>query len=213
MRIRFRSGLIITTLALGGFAMAVLGRSSLTAPTRNPNIEVATFAGGCFWCMEPPFEKLPGVLKVISGYTGGHKKNPTYEEVSAGGTGHVEAVQVYFDPARISYEELLDTFWRQIDPTDPGGQFADRGSQYTTAIFYHNQAQRSAAEKSRDTLARSGKFRRPIVTRILPFREFYPAEPYHQDYYRKHPIRYKTYRVLSGREPFLKKVWGNHSGD
>ncbi|WP_407923345.1 peptide-methionine (S)-S-oxide reductase MsrA [Desulfosoma caldarium] len=167
----------------------------------------ATFAGGCFWCVESDFEKVDGVLEVISGYTGGHKENPTYEEVSSGRTGHVEAVQVIYDPSKVSYEQLLDVFWRHIDPTDPDGQFVDRGSQYKSAIFYHDEEQRRLAEISRQRLQASGRFSKPIVTEILPLKTFYPAEDYHQDYYKKSPIRYRFYRANSGRDTFLKKVW------
>jgi methionine-S-sulfoxide reductase len=170
--------------------------------------EIATFAGGCFWCMEPPFEKLAGVKDVVSGYTGGHKTNPTYQEVSAGTTGHAEAIQVTYDPSKVSYAKLLDTFWRQIDPTDAGGSFVDRGSQYRSAIFYHSEEQRRLAEQSKADLARSGKFSALIVTEIVKAGVFYPAEEYHQDYYRKNPIRYKYYRFNSGRDQYIKKVWG-----
>jgi len=171
-------------------------------------LSVATFAGGCFWCTEADFEKVPGVTKVLSGYTGGTRENPTYEEVSSGSTGHVEAVQVYYDPSKVTYEELLDAFWRHIDPTDAGGQFVDRGSQYRSVIFYHNQEQKQSAEKSKEALGRSGRFNKPIVTEIIPFTRFYVAEEYHQDYYKKNPLRYKFYRYNSGRDQFLKKVWG-----
>ncbi len=170
--------------------------------------EVATFAGGCFWCTESDFEKVPGVVKVISGYTGGKKENPSYHEVSAGTTGHVEAVQVYYDPSKISYAELLDYFWRHVDPTDAGGQFVDRGSQYRSVIFYHNDDQKRLAEKSKEQLGKSGKFDKPIATEILPFAKFYEAEDYHQDYYKKNPLRYKYYRHASGRDQFLAKAWG-----
>ncbi|HET6516549.1 MAG TPA: peptide-methionine (S)-S-oxide reductase MsrA [Thermodesulfovibrionales bacterium] len=170
--------------------------------------ETATFAGGCFWCMVPPFEKLEGVAEVISGYTGGHQENPTYEEVSAGKTGHVEAIQITYDPSKISYAKLLDVFWRQIDPTDSGGQFVDRGSQYRSVIFYHTPEQKALAEESKEELQRSGRFGSPIVTEILQAGKFYKAEEYHQDYYKKNPIRYKFYRFQSGRDQFLKKVWG-----
>jgi peptide methionine sulfoxide reductase msrA/msrB len=172
------------------------------------DLRTATFAGGCFWCVEADFEKVPGVVKVISGYTGGHKENPTYEEVSAGGTGHVEAVQVYYDPKRVSYDELLDFFWRHVDPIDPDGQFVDKGSQYRSVIFYHDEEQRRLAEESKKKLADSGRFDKPIVTEILKFEKFYPAEPYHQDYYKTHSTRYKFYRWGSGRDQFLQKVWG-----
>ena len=172
------------------------------------NLRKATFAGGCFWCTESDFEKLPGVVKVISGYTGGNKENPTYGEVSSGTTGHVEAVQVYYDPAKITYEELLDYFWKHVDPTDAGGQFVDRGSQYRSVIFYHDEDQKRLAEKSKETLSKSGKFNKPIVTEILRFSKFYEAEDYHQDYYKTHSLKYKFYRYGSGRDQFLEKVWG-----
>ncbi len=173
------------------------------------NQKVATFAGGCFWCMESDFEKVPGVLKVVSGYTGGKKENPTYEEVCSGRTGHLEAVQVYYDLDKITYGQLLDIFWRHIDPTDEGGQFVDRGSQYRSAVFYHDEEQKRLAEESRAALARSGKFAKPVATEILPLTTFYEAEDYHQDYYQKSPQRYQFYRSNSGRDHFLKKTWGN----
>lgn len=175
-------------------------------------LETATFAGGCFWCIEADFEKVQGVIEVISGYTGGHKEDPTYEQVSAGETGHVEAVQVVYDPGKVSYERLLEIFWRHVDPTDPGGQFVDRGLQYKTAIFYHNEKQRRLAEESKEELGKCGRFRKPIVTEITKFRKFYKAENYHQDYYKNHPFRYKYYRFASGRDQFLEKVWGNSEG-
>lgn len=170
----------------------------------------ATFAGGCFWCMEAPFEKLEGVKEVLSGYTGGYKEDPTYNEVSAGGTGHLEAVQIIYDPSKITYAELLDVFWKQVDPTDPNGQFVDRGQQYTTAIFYHNEEQKTLAEKSKEELEKHGKYERPIVTQIVKAPEFYQAEDYHQDYYKKNSIRYKYYRYNSGRDSYLKKIWGDN---
>jgi peptide methionine sulfoxide reductase msrA/msrB len=169
---------------------------------------VATFAGGCFWCMEAPFEKLDGVVEVISGYTGGEESRPTYEQVSAGATGHAEAIQVRYDPERITYGELLDVFWRQVDPTDPGGQFVDRGQQYRSAIFYHDEEQRELAKASKAALEQSGRYGDPIVTEILPARVFYRAEEYHQDYSRKNPLRYKYYRRRSGRDQHLARVWG-----
>ncbi len=168
----------------------------------------ATFAGGCFWCTEADFEKLPGVVKVISGYAGGQKENPTYEEVSSGTTDHVEAVQVYYDPAKITYEELLAYFWKHIDPTDHGGQFVDQGSQYRSVIFYDNEEQRQMAEKSKEALAKSGRFNKPVVTKIVKLTQFFEAEEYHQDYYKKHPLKYKYYRYGSGRDQFFEKVWG-----
>ena len=172
-------------------------------------MEQATFAGGCFWCMQHPFDTLEGVVSTTVGYTGGHVPNPAYAQVSSGGTGHVEAIQVTFDPERIRYSRLLDVFWRQIDPTDAGGQFADRGDQYRSVIFYHNEAQRREAEASKAALARSGRFSAPIVTEILPAGTFYPAEEYHQHYYRKNPIRYRFYRYGSGRDAFLRRIWGD----
>jgi len=171
-------------------------------------LPVATFAGGCFWCMEKPYEQYDGITQVISGYTGGQRKNPTYSEVSSGSTAHIEAVQITYDPDQISYNELLDIFWRQIDPTDDGGQFADRGSQYKTAIFYHDDQQKNFAEASKQALEDSKKFNKPIATKIIQALEFYPAEEYHQDYYKKNPVPYKNYYHFSGREQYLKKVWG-----
>jgi peptide methionine sulfoxide reductase msrA/msrB len=169
---------------------------------------LATFAGGCFWCMEAPFEKLAGVVDAISGYTGGHTTNPTYEKVCSGTTGHAEAVQVRYDPDTITYRDLLEVFWRSIDPTDAGGQFADRGSQYRTAIFYHNALQKEEAEASKAALAASGRFDEPIVTQIEPAAAFYEAEAYHQDYYKTCPLPYKAYRSGSGRDRFIDRKWG-----
>ncbi len=173
------------------------------------NAEVATFAGGCFWCMEPPFEKLKGVFRVIPGYTGGQKENPTYEEVSRGVTGHLESIQVFYDPEVISYYELLSVFWKQIDPTDDKGQFIDKGEQYRSAIFSHNEGQKRLAEKSKLELERIGRFDKPIVTEIIEFTKFYPAEEYHQDYYKKNPIKYKFFRYNSGRDKYLRNKWGD----
>jgi len=172
--------------------------------------EKATFAGGCFWCMEAPFESLDGVNEVVSGYTGGQKENPTYSEVSSGTTRHVEAIQITYDPQIISYKELLDIFWKQIDPTDDGGQFVDRGYQYTTAILYHSEEQKVIAEQSKKDLEESKKFDKPIVTRIEKADKFYPAEDYHQDYYMNHSWRYKLYRHGSGRDQFLEKHWSKN---
>lgn len=171
-------------------------------------LEQATFAGGCFWCMEGPFEQLEGVVSVTAGYTGGTTPNPTYEAVSAGTTGHAEAVQIVYEPAKVSYETLLEVFWRNIDPTQADGQFADHGRQYRTAVFYHTQEQKRLAEASKAQLAASGKFDQPLVTEIAPASSFYPAEDYHQDYYKKNPLRYQLYRTGSGREGYLKKTWG-----
>jgi len=205
--------LIITILSLGLVSALFTGCNGKAATmnedtqvTDSANLEKATFAGGCFWCMEKPFEGLPGVISVTSGYTGGHTKNPTYGNYAAG--GHKEAVEILFDPARISYRQLLNVYWHQIDPTDPGGQFVDRGHAYTTAIFYHDEAQRKAAEESKKALAASGVFDKPLVTAIEPAVTFYPAEDYHQDYYKKNPIRYHFYRFNSGRDQYLDRVWG-----
>jgi peptide methionine sulfoxide reductase msrA/msrB len=169
----------------------------------------AAFAGGCFWCLEPPFAQVEGVLEVIPGYTGGHTPKPTYEEVCSGRTGHFEAVRVTYDPARVSYDRLLEIFWRQIDPTDPGGQFADRGSQYRTAVFYHNPEQKERAEKSKAELGASGVFEKPVVTAILPAGKFFPAEEHHRQYYQKCPVRYELYKRGSGRAGYLEERWGN----
>lgn len=170
---------------------------------------VATFAGGCFWCSESDFEKTDGVIEVISGYTGGKTRNPSYKEVSSGTTGHREAVQVFYDPDKVTYEQLLEVFWRHADPTDPGGQFGDRGEQYTTAIYYHNNEQKEIAEKSKKNLQNSKKFSKDIVTPILPFKEFFVAEDYHQDYHKKNNRAYKFYRGRSGRDDYTKKFWGD----
>jgi peptide methionine sulfoxide reductase msrA/msrB len=177
---------------------------------RDNNLQTATFAGGCFWCVEADFEKIEGVKEVISGYTGGRTENPSYKEVSAGGTGHTEAVQVIYDPEEVSYKSLLDIFWRHVDPTDSGGQFVDRGSQYRTAIFFHDDEQRRLAEESKQALEGEKVFDKPIVTEILPVEKFFTAEEYHQDYYKKNKVRYKFYRWNSGRDQFLKQVWGDN---
>lgn len=171
------------------------------------NTRSAVFAGGCFWCTESDFEKMDGVIKAVSGYTGGQMKNATYKQVSAGGSGHVEAVKVVYDPDKITYDRLLEIFWRHVDPTDAGGQFVDRGAQYRSVIFYNNEQERQMAEASKKALAESGRFDRPVVTEILPLESFYDAEDYHQDYYKKNPLRYKWYRSGSGRDQFLEKTW------
>lgn len=169
--------------------------------------EIATFAGGCFWCMVKPFDELPGIQKVISGYTGGHIQNPTYEQVKAGTSGHLEAVQITFDPSLFPYQKLLDLYWPQIDPTDDDGQFFDRGPSYRTTIFYHNETQKELAEKSKLALAKSGMFQDPIVTTIRPATPFYEAEAYHQHFYKKNPEKYAQERKESGRDDFIKKNW------
>jgi peptide methionine sulfoxide reductase msrA/msrB len=174
---------------------------------------IATFAGGCFWCLEADFKKVPGVVDVISGYTGGKAENPSYEEVSTGKTGHVEAVQVYYDPSKVTYKELLEFFWRHIDPTDADGQFVDRGTQYRSAVFYHDEEQKRLAEELKEALSKSGRFAKPIVTQILPFTRFYEAEDYHQDYHQTQPFRYTYYRRSSGRDQFLKERWGENGNE
>ncbi len=177
-----------------------------------PGLERATFAGGCFWCMESPFDKLTGVVSVTVGYTGGQMKNPTYKEVSAGGTGHAEAVQILYDPGKIAYEKLLDVFWHNIDPTVTDRQFCDVGNQYRSAIFYHTVEQRRLAEQSKGTLQKTKPFRDPIVTEIVPASEYYLAEEYHQHYYKKNPLRYQYYRTGCGRDRRLKELWGDAAG-
>jgi len=172
----------------------------------------ATFAGGCFWCMEAPFDKLPGVVSVTAGYTGGSLKNPTYEQVSAGGSGHAESVRIVYDPARVSYARLLEVFWHNIDPTVKDRQFCDRGNQYRSGIFYHNDAQHKTALDSKAALEKNKPFKAPIVTEIVPAGVFYPAEEYHQHYYKKNPIRYKFYRGGCGRDARLKELWGSSAG-
>lgn len=174
------------------------------APTETA---LATFGGGCFWCMEPPFEYLDGVVEAIAGYSGGTVENPTYKQVGSGETGHLEVVQVIYDPTKVTYDELLDVFWKNIDPTDTEGQFADRGSEYKTAIFYHNDEQKALAEASKKRLEESGRFDQPIVTEIRPFEKFYKAEEYHQDYYKKNTLSYNTYKKGSGRESFIENTW------
>jgi len=178
----------------------------------NEKLRNATFAGGCFWCMEPPFDNLPGVIETTPGYTGGRTVNPTYEEVCSGDTGHAEAVQITFDPEKIGYRELLEIFWRNIDPTTRDRQFADTGSQYRTAIFYHDEEQKRLAEESKAELEKSGKFEGPIVTEVVPAGPFYRAESYHCQYYKKSPLHYRMYRRGSGRESYLEKTWGTRKG-
>ena len=191
------------SMILASTVAVAYGASQSTGPTETAK---ATFAGGCFWCMEPPFDKLDGVSSTISGYAGGKKKNPTYEEVSAGNTGHAEVVQITYDPKKITYEKLLEVFWRNVDPLAPNRQFCDIGSQYRTAIFYHDETQKRLAEESKKALSK--RFKEPIVTEIVAASEFYPAEEYHQDYYTKNPLRYKYYRYSCGRDQRLEALWG-----
>jgi len=193
---------------------AMAGSDSMKKPaeTAVTRLEKATFAGGCFWCMEAPFDKLPGVVSVTAGYTGGTVNHPTYEQVSAGGTGHAEAVQIVYDPSRIGYARLLDVFWHNTDPTVVDRQFCDVGSQYRTGIFYHSEEQRLLALKSKEALEKSKPFKGPIVTEVTRAGEFYPAEEYHQQYYKKNPIRYQYYRSGCGRDRRLKELWGDAAG-
>jgi len=198
------SVLILSLLATG---------LSISAPddpldVTNQNTAIATFAGGCFWCMEGPFDKLTGVISTTSGYTGGHIKNPTYKQTSSGKTGHAEAVQIVYDPGQVGYEKLLDVFWHNIDPTTPDQQFCDRGNQYRSEIFYHDDEQKKLAEASKYALEKNKPFKGPIVTQISKASTFYAAEEYHQDYYKKNPIRYKYYRYGCGRDERLEQLWG-----
>ncbi len=209
MRIIFISILFLALVTAGTVVAKNMNSSSsaeITGGMENGMVQKAMFAGGCFWCMEKPFEQLDGVIAVVSGYAGGSTKNPTYKNYERG--GHVEVVEITFDSGVITYHELLDVYWRQVNPTDPGGQFVDRGHAYSTAIFFHDDEQRRQAEMSKEDLGKSGVFKKPIVTPIIPAVTFYAAEKYHQDYYKKSPIRYKYYRSRSGRDAFLKGVWG-----
>jgi peptide methionine sulfoxide reductase msrA/msrB len=196
------------------FALIVLGVGEMTADAEaKGKKEIAIFGGGCFWCMEPPFEQQAGVLEVVAGYSGGTIENPTYDQVSSGMTDHYESVRILFDPERVSYRELVEIFWRQIDPTDDGGQFADRGKHYQTVIFYTSEEQKGVAEKSKKELAGSGKFSDPIATRVLPAAGFYLAEEYHQDYYLKNVLHYSSYKKGSGRTGFIERVWKDERDD
>lgn len=187
----------------------VLAATVIAAGAEEKKLETATFAGGCFWCTEASFEKIKGVTAVVSGYSGGTEKNPTYGQVSSGMTSHLEAVQVTYDPSKLSYQELLEGFWRMFDPTDAGGSFVDRGHHYTSAIFVHNDEQRKIAEASKSALDASGRFDDPIVTPIRAYEAYYPAEDYHQDFYKTNPRRYHSYRSGSGRDDFIKRIWGD----
>jgi peptide-methionine (S)-S-oxide reductase len=202
------------TVAVLGLALLAVAGSSVPAPAASPSpapaagLARATFAGGCFWCMEGPFDKVPGVVSTTSGYTGGSVPRPSYEMVSSGTTGHAESVDVVYDPKKVSYSQLLDVYWHNVDPTDGGGQFCDRGNQYRTAIFYRGDEERRLAEQSKKDIEASGKLKKPIVTQIVPAGEFYPAEDYHQDYSIKNPVRYRYYRFNCGRDARLKDLWG-----
>jgi peptide-methionine (S)-S-oxide reductase len=198
---------IIASVILFGLCSVAVFAADAPAGTAK-----ATFAGGCFWCMEPPFDKLDGVISTTSGYTGGQKHNPTYEEVSAGRTGHAEAMQIVYDPKKVSYEKLLEVFWHNVDPTIKDAQFCDHGNQYRTGIFVHDEQQKLAAENSKTALDKSKPFKAALVTEITAATQFYPAEDYHQDYYMKNPIRYKFYRNGCGRDARLKELWGESAG-
>jgi peptide-methionine (S)-S-oxide reductase len=201
-------GLLLAGSATALAALTTAHGDSTTPVTETAATAVATFAGGCFWCMEPPFDKLDGVISTTSGYTGGHTKNPSYEQVSAGATGHAEAVRIVYDPRKISYARLLEVYWRNIDPTTPNRQFCDSGSQYRSAIFYHDDTQKRLAEQSKHALEQSKRFAEPIVTEIAAVSAFYAAEDYHQNYYLKNPVRYKVYRYACGRDRRLQELWG-----
>ncbi len=196
----------LTTMALG-FLILGMAPEAQELPEA-PELATATFAGGCFWCMEPPFDKLDGVVSTTSGYTGGHLDDPSYEQVSSGGTGHTEAVEVVYDPAKVSYEKLLAVFWVNIDPTDAKGQFCDRGSQYRSGIFYHSDEQRHLAEASKKKIEASGRLPKTVVTEVTEATAFYRAEEYHQDYYQRNAFRYKLYRRGCRRDHILEKLWG-----
>lgn len=201
----------LLSLVLAGAAytsLATADRHDTEFAPDDPDLAVATFAGGCFWCVEAGYEKIPGVVEAVSGYAGGNVENPTYQQVSSGGTGHTEAVQVYYDPEKMTYEGLLQGLWRMMDPTDAKGQFVDRGTQYRPAIFYHNAEQKHLAEAAKRELQASGIYDKPVVIEIVPLDTFYPAEKYHQDYYKKNPLRYKFYTFNSGRYQFIEKVYG-----
>jgi peptide-methionine (S)-S-oxide reductase len=205
MRRIIRLGLMASALLV---AVLVTRAQTGSGQASDARYEKATFAGGCFWCMEPPFDELPGVISTTSGYTGGRTKNPTYEQVSAGITGHAESVEVVFDPAKIGYARLLDVFWKNIDPITANRQFCDSGTQYRSGIFYHTEEQKRLAEASKKALEDSGRFKEPIVTEIVAATAFYPAEEYHQDYYKKNPIRFKYYKYGCGRAKRLEELWG-----
>jgi len=206
---RMMLGLLVAGCSL--FARRSLAATAVAEATPGKTA-TATFAGGCFWCMQPPFENLPGVVSTTVGYTGGHTKNPTYEQVSAGGTGHAESVQIVYDPAKIGYDQLLQVFWHNVDPLTKDAQFCDHGTQYRSAIFYHDETQQRLAEESKKRLEESKRFDRPIVTEIVAATDFYPAEEYHQKYHEKNPLRYKYYRWGCGRDQRLKEVWGDEAG-
>lgn len=207
-----RHALLVLGVALtSASGMVASAGTQVSAPAAipDPTPAIAIFAGGCFWCMEPPFDELPGVISTTSGYVGGRVVNPSYEQVSSGTTGHAEAVEIRYDPARVSYAKLLEVFWRNVDPLTANAQFCDGGEQYRSAIFYRDAEQRRLAEESKAAIEKKQRFSSPIVTQIVPASTFYPAEDYHQDYYKKNPVRYKFYRTSCGRDRRLKEVWGS----
>jgi peptide-methionine (S)-S-oxide reductase len=211
-----RPVLLAIAFALLRFAIPPVAAQTPPSPRTEPSaapakLARAAFAGGCFWCMQPPFENLPGVVSTTVGYAGGHTKNPTYEQVSAGGTGHAESVEIVYDPSKIGYDQLLDVFWHNVDPLTPEAQFCDHGNQYRTAIFYYDETQRAQAEASKKRLEDAKRFDRPIVTEIVAAGVFYPAEEYHQKYHEKNPVRYRYYRWNCGRDQRLKELWGNEA--
>lgn len=220
MKARKTSLLFLLRIAAASLLMGLLAACSqadtpatdASTQSASGKIQTAIFAGGCFWCMEHPFDELPGVISTTSGYTGGDKVNPTYEQVSSGTTGHAEAMKVVYDPGKVGYDKLLDVFWHNIDPVSTNGQFCDHGNQYRSAIFYANDEQKQLAEASKKKWQASGKFSQPITTQIVPASTFYPAEDYHQDYYMKNPLRYKFYRYNCGRDQRLEAVWGKPAG-
>jgi peptide-methionine (S)-S-oxide reductase len=203
---------VLLGLLLSVAVMICAGRASAADVDGASNLPKATFAGGCFWCMQPAYDGVPGVVKTVVGYTGGEKKNPTYEEVSDGGTGHAESIEITYDPKKISYRKLLDIFWHNVDPTTKDSEFCDHGHQYRSAIFFHNAEQEREAKQSEAELNEKKPFKDPIVTEIVPATTFYPAEDYHQEYYLKNPIRYKFYRYNCGRDARLRELWGAASG-
>jgi len=206
MKKRLAFGLFLVSL----LAVGVAGAANDAKPGADGRkLEKATFAGGCFWCMEEALDKVDGVVSTTSGYTGGRTKNPTYEDVSAGGTGHAEAVEILYDPTKVTYARILDVFWRNIDPTQPNAQFCDHGNQYRSAIFYHDETQKRLAEESKKKLTQSKPFKEPIATEIAPASEFYAAEEYHQNFYEKNPLRYKVYKFSCGRTQRLQELWGS----
>jgi peptide-methionine (S)-S-oxide reductase len=204
-----RDKMRMVVIAVTALAAMLMAKTSLMDEA---HLEKATFAGGCFWCMEHPFDEIPGVVSVTVGYTGGQKKNPSYEEVSAGGSGHAESVQIIYDPQKVTYQELLSVFWHNIDPTVKDRQFCDSGHQYRSAIFYHNEEQHRVALQSKEQLEKNKPFKGAIVTEIVPATEFFPAEEYHQHYYKKNPIRYRFYRFSCGRDKRLRELWGDAAG-